>query len=108
MSLFACEKLLQIETKPIMNKKIGEPSHKSLKKGMKFEFKTKERSAAIALDMVAVLFGRAMALLPIFATDILHVGSMGFGVLRAAPAVGSFITIIIMAYFTVHKRAGMK
>ena len=108
MSIFAFVMLLQIETKPIMNKKIGEPILQSLKEGVKFVFKTKEILGAISLDMVAVLFGGAMALLPIFATDILHVGSMGFGVLRAAPAVGSFITIIIMAYFPVHKRAGLK
>jgi MFS family permease len=108
MSIFAFIMLLQIEAKPIMNKKIGEPILKSLKEGVKFVFKTKEILGAISLDMVAVLFGGAMALLPIFATDILHVGSMGFGVLRAAPAVGSFITIIIMAYFPVRKRAGLK
>jgi hypothetical protein len=45
--------------------------------------------------MFAVLFGGAVALLPIFAQDILKVGSEGFGILRAAPAVGSILTMLL-------------
>lgn len=108
MSLFAFIMLFRITTKPIMNKEIGEPVISSLKKGIRFVYQTKEIFGAILLDMVAVLFGGAMALLPIFATDILHVGSVGFGVLRAAPAVGSFITIILLAYLPIQKNAGKK
>jgi MFS family permease len=58
--------------------------------------------------MVAVLFGGAVALLPVFAQDILKVGPEGFGVLRAAPAVGAFITMMISAYVPLYKKAGMK
>jgi MFS family permease len=58
--------------------------------------------------MVAVLFGGAVALLPIFAQDILKVGPEGFGILRAAPAIGAFITMFITAYVPVNKNAGMK
>lgn len=58
--------------------------------------------------MVAVLFGGAIALLPIFATDILGVGSEGFGILRAAPAVGSFFIMFAVAYFPINKNAGLK
>jgi MFS family permease len=58
--------------------------------------------------MAAVLFGGAVALLPIFAQDILKVGPEGFGVLRAAPAVGSFLTLIISAYVPMNKNAGIK
>jgi MFS family permease len=100
--------LFQIPKKPILNPKIGEPVMQSLKEGLKFVFKTKAILGAITLDMVAVLFGGAVALLPIFAMDILKVGSEGFGVLRAAPAVGAFLTMLITAYIPISKNAGMK
>jgi MFS family permease len=100
--------LLQIERKPILNPKIGEPVMKSLKEGVRFVFKTKAILGALTLDMVAVLFGGAVALLPIFAQDILKVGSEGFGVLRAAPAVGAFLTMLVTAYIPITKKAGMK
>ncbi|NCP59367.1 MAG: MFS transporter [Flavobacteriales bacterium] len=100
--------LLQIKKKPILNPKIGEPVIKSLKEGVQFVFKTKAILGALTLDMVAVLFGGAIALLPIFAQDILKVGSEGFGVLRAAPAVGAFLTMLITAYLPISKNAGMK
>lgn len=100
--------IFRIEVKPIINKKIGEPIIESLKEGVRFLFKTKELLGALTLDMVAVLFGGAVALLPIFATDILGVGALGFGILRAAPAVGSFLTMMIMAYYPIRKNAGLK
>ncbi|PNW27199.1 MFS transporter [Formosa algae] len=100
--------LTQIETKPILNPKIGEPVMQSLKEGVKFVFNTKAILGAITLDMVAVLFGGAVALLPVFAQDILKVGPQGFGVLRAAPAVGAFLTMLISAYVPLNKNAGMK
>jgi MFS family permease len=58
--------------------------------------------------MFAVLFGGAVALLPIYATDILKVGSVGFGFLRAAPAVGSFLIMMVVAYFPLNNYAGKK
>lgn len=100
--------LFQIKRKPILNPKIGEPVIESLKEGVRFVFKTKAVLGAMTLDMVAVLFGGAIALLPIFAQDILKVGSEGFGVLRAAPAVGAFLTMLITAYLPISKNAGMK
>lgn len=100
--------LFKIEKKPILNPKIGEPIFKSLTEGIKFVYNTKEILGAITLDMVAVLFGGAVALLPIYAQDILDVGPKGFGVLRAAPAIGSFITILAVAYFPLTKNAGIK
>ena len=100
--------LTQIERKPILNPKIGEPIFKSLKEGLSFVFQNKTILNAISLDMFAVLFGGAVALLPIFAQDILKVGSEGFGVLRAAPAVGSILTMLIAAYFSLNKNAGVK
>ncbi len=107
-SLFALLFLAKIERKPILNPKIGEPIFQSLSEGVKFVFKNKTILGAISLDMIAVLFGGAMALLPIFAQDILKVGSEGFGVLRAAPAVGSVITMLLSAYVSLNRKAGMK
>ena len=98
----------QIEKKPILNPKIGEPIFQSLKEGVRFVFKNQTILGAISLDMFAVLFGGAVALLPIFAQDILKVGSEGFGVLRAAPAVGSILTMLLAAYFSLNKNAGKK
>ncbi|MHA7942345.1 MFS transporter [Formosa sp. 3Alg 14/1] len=100
--------LTQISTKPILNPNIGEPIMQSLREGLKFVFSTKAILGALTLDMVAVLFGGAVALLPVFAQDILKVGPQGFGVLRAAPAVGAFITMVISAYIPLNKDAGMK
>jgi len=97
-----------ISKKPILNPKIGEPIIDSLKAGLNFVFKTKSILVAITLDMVAVLFGGAIALLPIFAQDILNVGSQGFGILRAAPAIGALIIMFISAYIPVTKNAGKK
>ena len=99
---------LFIKKKPILNTKIGEPIMQSLKTGLSFVFKTKAILVAITLDMVAVLFGGAIALLPIYAQDILNVGSQGFGMLRAAPAVGSLIIMFTSAYIPVTKNAGKK
>lgn len=107
-SVFALLFLTKIERKPILNPKIGEPIMQSLKEGVKFVFLNKTILGALSLDMIAVLFGGAMALLPIFAQDILKVGSEGFGVLRAAPAVGSFITMVLSAYIPLNRKAGIK
>ncbi len=100
--------LLKIEKKPILNPKLGEPVMQSLREGIKFVFSTKAVLGALTLDMIAVLFGGAVLLLPIFAQDILKVGAEGFGVLRAAPAVGAFLTMLITAYIPISKNAGMK
>ena len=99
---------LLLKKKAILNPKIGEPVWQSLKVGLSFVFGTKLILAALTLDMVAVLFGGAVALLPVFAKDILDVGAKGFGVLRAAPAVGSFLVMFSLAYFPILKNAGIK
>ena len=99
---------LLISIKPVLNPKIGEPVIQSLKEGVRFVFQTNAILGALSLDMIAVLFGGAVALLPIFAQDILKVGPEGFGVLRAAPAVGAFLTMLTTAYIPISRRAGMK
>jgi len=107
-SLVALIGLTQISTKPILNPNIGENVFKSLREGVKFVFSTKVILGALTLDMIAVLFGGAVALLPIFAQDILKVGPGGFGILRAAPAVGALLTMFTSAYFPLNRKAGLK
>ena len=97
-----------ISKKPVLNPKIGEPVLESLKEGIRFVFNTKAVLGALSLDMIAVLFGGAVALLPVFAQDILKVGSEGFGILRAAPAIGAFLTMLITAYIPISRKAGLK
>lgn len=100
--------LLQISPKPILNTKKAESVVASLKEGLHFVFKNKTILNAISLDMFAVLFGGAVALIPVFAQDILKVGSEGFGILRAAPAIGGLITMLVATHFDLNHRAGKK
>jgi MFS family permease len=69
-----------------------------IKAGLKFVFKHQIILSAISLDLFAVLFGGAVALLPIFAKEILHTGPAGLGLLRSAPAIGA----VLMAVFITH------
>jgi MFS family permease len=78
----------------------------SLKAGIRFMRETKVILAAITLDMFAVLFGGAVALLPIYATDILHVGAQGLGIMRAAPSIGAIIMAFALAHLPPMKNAG--
>lgn len=78
----------------------------SLIEGFKFMRDTKVILAAITLDMFAVLFGGAVALLPIYATDILHVGPQGMGIMRAAPSVGALLMAFLIAHLPPMKNAG--
>ncbi|WP_276345908.1 MFS transporter [Daejeonella sp. JGW-45] len=76
-----------------------ESIYKSLEEGIRFVFKSRMLVGALSLDMFSVFFGGAVALMPIFAHDILKVGSEGLGLLRAAPALGAVITMFIMAKY---------
>ena len=72
---------------------------KSLTEGVQFVFKSKMMLAALSLDLFSVFFGGAVALLPIIAEDILHVGSEGAGFMRAAASVGSVLTMLVMTKY---------
>ena len=72
---------------------------KSLTEGVQFVFKSKMMLAAISLDLFSVFFGGAVALLPIIAIEILHVGSEGAGYMRAAASVGSVLTMLVMTKY---------
>jgi MFS family permease len=78
----------------------------SLTEGFRFMRDTKVILAAITLDMFAVLFGGAVALLPIYATDILKVGAQGLGLMRAAPSIGALLMAFLIAHLPPMKNAG--
>jgi MFS family permease len=74
--------------------------------GLRFVGRTQVLLGAILLDLLAVLFGGAVALLPVFARSILHVGATGLGVLRAAPAVGALLGAAFITHRPIGGRAG--
>ncbi|MDP9160837.1 MAG: MFS transporter [Acidobacteriota bacterium] len=76
--------------------------------GLHYIWKRKLILGAISLDMFAVLLGGAVALLPIFAREILHCGPWGLGLLRSAPGVGAGIVAVAMAHRPIRRHAGMK
>lgn len=80
----------------------------SLSTGIKFVFNNQILLGALALDMFGVLFGGAVALLPVFASEILHTGPQGLGFLRAAPAFGAVLMALILAYHPPVHRSGVK
>ncbi|MEC3906175.1 MFS transporter [Tamlana sp. 2201CG12-4] len=98
----------QIKKKPILNPKIGEPLKESLKVGVRFVFSNKAILGALTLDMIAVLFGGTVALLSVFAQDILEVGSQGFGILNASISLGSICSMFMTTYLPISKNAGKK
>jgi MFS family permease len=77
----------------------------SILAGVRFLWKTELLLGAITLDLFAVLFGGATALLSIYATDILHINSLGYGALRAAPAIGALLMAAVLMHWPM-KRAG--
>jgi MFS family permease len=79
---------------------------KSLMAGLRFVFSRKVILATITLDLFAVLLGGATALMPIFADQILHVGPVGLGWMRAAPAIGAFAMALVVAHHPPMKQAG--
>lgn len=78
----------------------------SVKEGLRFVFRSKEVLGALSLDMFAVLFGGAVALIPIYASDILKIGPIGFGWLNAASDMGSIAMILFMTFFPLKGKQG--
>lgn len=97
--LSLCFLLVNLLSKRTFPKIETERVLKSLGEGFRFIAKTKIVLWAISLDLVSVLFGGVIALLPIFAEDILKIGPEGLGYLRAAPSIGALITMIALTRF---------
>jgi MFS family permease len=88
--------VLFIAPKPVIPPPFAETIYNRLKEGVQYVWKDKVVLSALSLDLFAVLFGGAVALLPVFADEILHVGAEGLGMLRAAPSLGASITMIMI------------
>ncbi|WP_299115041.1 MFS transporter [uncultured Winogradskyella sp.] len=100
--------VFRISKKPILNKNTNESVKESLKAGMHFVFNDKVILGALTLDMIAVLFGGAVAIFAVFAKDILDAGPKGFGILNAALSSGSIITMLATTYIPITKSTGKK
>ena len=98
--------LIRLKQKPALNKRGEKKTWDSVKEGLKFVFKTKELLGALSLDLFAVLFGGAVAMVPVFARDILKVGPQGFGILNAASDIGSICVIILLTLFPLRHKQG--
>jgi MFS family permease len=100
--------VFQISKKPILNTKTEESIKESLKVGLRFVFNDKVILGALTLDMIAVLFGGAVAIFAVFAKDILDAGPKGFGILNAALSSGSIITMLATTYIPITRDTGKK
>lgn len=94
---------LKIESRPLQN---HTPIFASISEGIKFVMNNQVILGAQALDMFAVLFGGAVAMLPMFVTEVFNQGPQALGIMRAAPAAGAILTGICLAKFTISKNAG--
>ena len=79
---------------------------RTLLAGVEFVWQRKALLGAVSLDLFAVLLGGAVALLPMFAKDILHVGPWGLGLLRAAPAAGALVMSVLLTRWPLRRRVG--
>jgi MFS family permease len=84
----------------------GESIRDSVKQGFRFVFSTPIILSALSLDLFAVLFGGAVALIPVFASDVLHVGPEAYGILRAGPSIGAVAMALILIAKPINKRFG--
>jgi MFS family permease len=98
--------ILFIPPRPAAKKDRKESVMKSISAGIKFVFSSQVILGALSLDLFAVLFGGAVALLPIFSDQVLHAGPQGLGFLRSAPAIGAVIFAAGMTFFPIKKKAG--
>jgi hypothetical protein len=98
----------KIKKKPSQNTSDEKKTWESVKEGLRFVYNTKEVLGALSLDLFAVLFGGAVALVPVYARDILKVGPIGFGWLNAAADIGAIAIVILLAVFPLKKQQGRK
>ncbi len=97
---------MAIPSRPVPPVSEEQGIREKIKSGLKFVLKTQIILGAISLDMFAVLFGGAVALLPIFAAEILKVGPQGLGMLRAAPALGAVLMALYITHHPIQRNTG--
>ncbi|MCE2655140.1 MAG: MFS transporter [Sediminibacterium sp.] len=100
--------IAMIKSKPPHADVVDQKTLESVKEGLRFVFNSKEVFGALSLDLFAVLFGGAVAMIPVFAKDILKVGPIGFGWLNAASDIGAIIIILIITIFPANRSQGKK
>lgn len=100
--------IAMIKSKPPHADVVDQKTLESVKEGLRFVFNSKEVLGALSLDLFAVLFGGAVAMIPVFAKDILKVGPIGFGWLNAASDIGAIIIILIITIFPANRSQGKK
>lgn len=100
--------IAMIKPKPPHADVVDQKTLESVKEGLRFVFNSKEVLGALSLDLFAVLFGGAVAMIPVFAKDILKVGPIGFGWLNAASDIGAIIIILIITIFPANRGQGKK
>jgi MFS family permease len=97
--------MLQIRT-PVTERSGGAASSTMVLDGLRYIWRNKLILGAISLDLFAVLLGGAVALLPVYAREILNVGASGLGILRSAPGVGAVLMAILIAHWPLRRKAG--
>ena len=100
--------LTRLKPKPALQQNGEKRTWESVKEGLRFVFKTKELLAALSLDMFAVLFGGAVAMVPVYAKDILKIGPIGFGWLNAAIDIGAICIVVLLTIAPLKKAQGKK
>jgi MFS family permease len=106
-ALIAWYFLFSLSPKQIMLAGSEKKTWESIREGLRFVVRTREVMGAMALDLFAVLFGGAVAMVPVFARDILKVGPVGFGWLNAGDDIGSVITILALTLRPLRRRQGL-
>ena len=106
LMLIAVITSLLIKPKPPLPSEAKETMMQSIKEGFKFVRKTKEILGVLSLDLFAVFFGGATAMLPYFSDVILKTGPQGLGLLRSAPALGALTVIILINFIPMQKKQG--
>jgi len=98
--------LTQLNTHKALPRAGEKATWESVKEGLRFVFRTKEVLGAMSLDLFAVLFGGAVAMVPVYAKDILYVGPQGFGWLNAASDIGSICIVVLLTIAPLQKNQG--
>jgi hypothetical protein len=106
LSAAVCTVLMRTREQDALAAARPAPGLRNVLDGLRFIRHTPILLGAISLDLFAVLFGGAVALLPVYASSILHIGSVGLGILRAAPAIGALAAAIVLTRRPIGRRAG--
>ncbi|MBX9687733.1 MAG: MFS transporter [Candidatus Obscuribacterales bacterium] len=105
--LLSCFCFLLIKTGNYERKAVENNALENIREGLNFVFSNQVIVGAMALDLFAVLFGGAVALLPIFASEIFHAGPQVLGILRAAPAMGALLSSSLLTHRPINEHAGL-